>query len=312
MVAFLSDRAEDGKFQLYIIRREGGEAIQLTFQQGVSTPVREVPRYTWSPDGRSIAFLMQDAEDEESRRRREGGDDAVEFEYAPRYTRVWVVDIDSKLIRRVTTGDVQVWEFDWSPDGKEFALIVSDAPYEWSWYKARLAKVSSKGGLPNTILESKKQLAHPRWSPDGREIAYLSSIWSDRGIVSGDLNLVRLRGATRADSRLQRQHRLGSMVGGRTYHPRRILRRGRSYAQYLRRSDVGSSAVVEGIVTCCRAVLAPLQLSPGRYDCDRARFAECAARCLGRPGDTWANKMDSVDQIQSSISGDHAWRAASR
>jgi Tol biopolymer transport system component len=170
-LAFMSERAEDDKFQLYVIRREGGEAVQLTFQQGVRPPEREIPRFGWSPDGRSIAFPMQDAESDESRRRRDAGDDAVEFEHVRRFTRVWVVDVDSKAVRAVTTGDVQVWEFDWSPDGKKFALVVSDAPYEWGWYKARLAQVSSKGGLPATLLESKKQLAHPRWSPNGKRVA---------------------------------------------------------------------------------------------------------------------------------------------
>jgi dipeptidyl aminopeptidase/acylaminoacyl peptidase len=196
ILAFLSDRANDGIFQIYLLPREGGEATQLTFQQGVIAPHREIPCFQWSPDGRSIAFLMQDAESEESRLRREAGDDAIEFEYLHRFSRVWVVNVETKAAHCVTSGAVQVWEFDWSPDGREFALIVSDAPYEWSWYKTRLARVASKGGTPITVLESKKQLASPRFSLDGKLIAYLSSIWSDRGIVAGELNVVNKRGTS--------------------------------------------------------------------------------------------------------------------
>jgi dipeptidyl aminopeptidase/acylaminoacyl peptidase len=200
-LAFMSDRVQDGKFQIFVIPREGGEAVQLTSQQGVSEPFREIPRFHWSPDGGSIAFLMQDAETEEIHRRRDAQDDAIEFEHSPRFTRVWVVDINSKDTRPVTLGDMQVWEFDWSPDAKGFALIVSEAPYEWDWYRARLARVSARGGRPSTILASKKQLAQPRWSPGGKEIAYLSSTWSDRGIAAGDLMVVDARGESRTLTR---------------------------------------------------------------------------------------------------------------
>lgn len=196
-LAFMSDRAEDGKFQIYVMPRDGGEATQMTFGEGLFPPAREVMRLAWSPDGRSIAFLMRDAPSDRDSSRRSSGDDAIEFEFSHRYTRVWVVDLATKATRAITSGDNQVWEFDWSPDGKELALIVSDQPYEWSWYQSRLAKVSAKGGVPETIVTSERQLAQPRWSPKGKRIAYLSSIWSDRGIVAGDLNIVEARGGIR-------------------------------------------------------------------------------------------------------------------
>jgi dipeptidyl aminopeptidase/acylaminoacyl peptidase len=49
--------------------------------------------------------------------------------------------------------------------------------------------VSAKGGVPKTIFTPVrgKQLALPRWSPDGKRIAFLSCLWSDRGVIAGDL-----------------------------------------------------------------------------------------------------------------------------
>src|SRR5207249_2124898 len=92
--------------------------------------------------------------------------------------------------------ELQVWEFDWSPTGGDFALLVSDQPYAWDWYQARLARVPVVGGEPVTLVPSsvsgkdRPQFALPRWSPDGSRIAYLTCTWSDRGVIGGDVRLV--------------------------------------------------------------------------------------------------------------------------
>lgn len=194
-LAFVSDRSRVDDFQIYLIAAEGGEAAPLTKGAPVQAPYRDVSMFEWSPDGTRIAFLQKDAEEEIVTTRRAHGFDEIEVEARPRFTRVKVVDVKTRRTHVVTRGDAQVWESDWSPDGTELVLVCSAQPYEWSWYDAWLARVSASGGAPKKIFaRPTRQLGHPHWSPDGQSIAFVSSLWSDRGIIGGDLYLTDTRG----------------------------------------------------------------------------------------------------------------------
>jgi dipeptidyl aminopeptidase/acylaminoacyl peptidase len=183
-LAFLSDRSADRTTQIYLLDRVGGEARQIT---NLPEAIREP---AWSPDGTKLAFLMDDPEPEELRQRKERGDDVIEVEQHPRWRRVWTVDVASGATQQITTGDAQIWEFAWAPDGG-FALISGPAPYEWSWFIATVAYVEPQGGVLQTIYTvPEKQFACPRVSPDGAQVAFLSCIWSDRGINGGDVLLM--------------------------------------------------------------------------------------------------------------------------
>src|SRR5215210_6185801 len=187
-LAFLSDRLEDGRQQIYLLDCGGGEARRLTDLQG------EINELEWSPDATQLAFLLTDPATEEEQRRKQAKDDAIEVEHNHKWRRVWTVDIASGATRQITSGDAQVWEFSWAPDGG-FALLVGSEPYEWSWFVARLARVGAGGGVPETIYSvPEKQFASPRVSPDGAQVAFLACIWSDRGINGGDVFVMPLAG----------------------------------------------------------------------------------------------------------------------
>ena len=208
-LAFLSDRLAEGQRQVFVIARDGGEATLLTNIAGAIPTPRGLNALQWSPDGRSIAFLMEDPETDEERAKHTAKDDAIAFEQQPKFVRVWVVDVpltpgpsprggargesQTKSIRCVSPDNLQIWEFGWHPNSRDVAAVVSDQPYEWAWYTNRLVRFGL-GETAQTVWQSKRQVAFPVWSPDGNQIAFVSSNWSDRGCVAGDVWAIDSRG----------------------------------------------------------------------------------------------------------------------
>ena len=178
-IAFLSDRLKEGTRQVHLLTFGGGEAEALTEIRGTIPSPRGLNALQWSPDGARLGFLMEDEEIESD-------NDPIEFEQKPKLTRLWTVDPSTREVICVSPEGVQIWEFAWHPSLPRIAAVSSDQPYEWSWYSNRLISFTLNGSA-DVVLQSKRQVALPVWSPDGTQIAFISSSWSDRGCVSGDL-----------------------------------------------------------------------------------------------------------------------------
>jgi dipeptidyl aminopeptidase/acylaminoacyl peptidase len=176
-LAFASDRAKRGTLQIYVLGQGVAEARRLTdLPQGAGD-------FRWSPDGERIATVVRDPSPE-------GDDDAWVFDQHGRYSRLHVVDVATGQRRPVAHGDLHIWEFDWSPDGREIAAIVSDEPFEWAWYSSRLVRIDIDTGAVTEVYRPERQIARPAWSPDGRRVALTTCRWSDPGMTGGDLLVI--------------------------------------------------------------------------------------------------------------------------
>jgi dipeptidyl aminopeptidase/acylaminoacyl peptidase len=192
-LAFLSDRLKEGQRQVFVLSLKGGEARPLTDVSGAIPTPRGLNALQWSPDGKSLAFLMEDPQTADEKQRKDAKDDAIAYEQNPKYVRVWVVDVQSRAVRCVSPPGLQIWEFSWRPDGGGMAAIASDLPYEWAWYTNRLVTFDLEAPA-TTVYQTRRQVALPTWSPDGRRIAVISSNWSDRNCVAGDVFVVDVPG----------------------------------------------------------------------------------------------------------------------
>ncbi|MCX2728431.1 S9 family peptidase [Thermomicrobium sp. 4228-Ro] len=166
-LAFLSDRAERGKFSVYVMPRDGGEAIRVCDQTG------EISGLEWSPDGRFLSFLMVEPETDEERRRREQRDDAHVWESDWKFQRLWLLNPSTKEARVVTPERVQVWEYAWAPDGQRVALAVSWSPRVDDLYReTAVAVVDIESGDYRELFRLRGLAEDLVWSADGEWLAY--------------------------------------------------------------------------------------------------------------------------------------------
>lgn len=198
-LAFLSDAESPGQKQLYLYDVAHRSTRRLTSVKGyLATPL-------WSRDGRSIAVLFTENSSRvagplSAAAPVAGVVDAKIFEQ-----RIAVVDVVTGELRQVSPADLYVYEYDWSPDGKNFAATAAHGSGDNNWYVAQLYVIDAAGGGARSILRTRLQIAAPKWSPDGRSIAYIGGLASDESIASGDPYLIAAAGG--APTMLAQQRR---------------------------------------------------------------------------------------------------------
>jgi dipeptidyl aminopeptidase/acylaminoacyl peptidase len=203
-LAFLSARNE-GKTQVWLLNRIGGEAQRLTdTAQGVDS-------FVWSPNSRRLVVVLRDPTPEELEAAKEKKEEAeanvgakVEKAKEQKTQRPWVIDrlqfkedeigyldrrrthlyvfdLATKGLMQVTSGDYDDSQPAWSPDSKQLAFTSNrskpdpDRNYNSDiWVVAadntdkgaQLTQITTNPGLDNS----------PAWSPDGKWIAYITQI----------------------------------------------------------------------------------------------------------------------------------------
>lgn len=183
-LAFLSDAAQAGRQQLYVGSANGGTAKKLTDVKGLlSTP-------GWSPDGRTIAFLfIENADGAAGPLAAKTVQTGVIREVVTEQ-RLALVDTAGGRLRQISPADMYVYEYDWSPDGKRFAVTAAHGNGDNNWYIAQIYTLDAAGGKMVSIHKPPLQIANPAWSPDGRSVAFIGGIMSDEGAAGGDIFLV--------------------------------------------------------------------------------------------------------------------------
>jgi len=135
------------------------------------------------------------------------GEDGVEVQ------RLYGVDVASGTGTWLSPLTLHVYEFDWAPNSHEVAYIAANTPGENNWWVAQLwaspvhIDSNSVGPQPRSVLAPKTiaggmhglQMAVPRWSPDGKHIAFIGGLMSDQGSTGGDVWMVDAKGGNPVD-----------------------------------------------------------------------------------------------------------------
>ena len=183
-LAFLSDARTPQQPELFMARVADGSVQQLTQLKGnLAAP-------QFSPADRTVALLFT-----ENAARLAGPLAAVPASTGVvgehiEEQRLTTVDVASHGTQQISPPDLYVYEYDWSPDGTQLVATAAKGSGDNNWYFAELVTFDAKNGTTRILLKPQKQIAVPRWSPDGRTIAFIEGLMSDEGIASGDVHLM--------------------------------------------------------------------------------------------------------------------------
>lgn len=198
-LAFLSDRAEAGVSQVYLLSvGELGEASLVT-----SKLEGQADTFSWSPDGKELLIVAADPED--GGQADEGGQsDKKKAETAPKWMpkveketsgpagrSLWVYRLADSTIRQIGRRGLTFWAATWCAQDQVFA-IVAEEPGETGWFRVKLISLTISTGDEKEVYQPPRfcQLAQPIASPSSTHIAILEAPCSDRDAFAGELLLV--------------------------------------------------------------------------------------------------------------------------
>ncbi|MGH9494180.1 MAG: prolyl oligopeptidase family serine peptidase [Candidatus Sulfotelmatobacter sp.] len=96
-------------------------------------------------------------------------------------------DLAPNSLRQLTPADMYIYEYDWMPDSSGWIATAAHGEGDANWYAARLYHVPVDSGAMHEIYVPKLQIAEPRVSPDGKNIAFIEGLMSDEGVTGGDI-----------------------------------------------------------------------------------------------------------------------------
>lgn len=188
-LSFQAAKGEDAKAQVWNLNRIGGEASQVTkVKQGISG-------FEWSPDSSRLLLLIQDPKPADLTEDEDDDDkplphviDRMQFkqDYVGyldnRRTHIYVYTPGEDEAVQLTSGDFDDSDPSWSPDGKLIAFVSDRSDNPDLNYGSDIWTVNTDE--PDSLTQQTSHSGRdysPAWSPDSRNIAYMSSMGPDIG-----------------------------------------------------------------------------------------------------------------------------------
>jgi dipeptidyl aminopeptidase/acylaminoacyl peptidase len=180
MLAVFSSAGQKELRQLWIVNADGSDPKRITDLKGYAAHPR------WSHDGKQIAFLYVEGAGGGGPLMATAATTGV-IDRAIHNQRIAVLDIASGKLRQVSPENLHIYDFDWSPDHEAFVATAAPGPGDNNWWIAQIYTIEIGKGTATSIYKPSLQVAVPRWSPDGKSIAFIEGLMSDEGFHGGDL-----------------------------------------------------------------------------------------------------------------------------
>ena len=158
---------KDKEKQLWLLPGTGGEAVQFTKHE---TPVES---WFWSPEGKKVYFIAPDKYDEVEKKRKEKGFDAriINPVHIPHH--LWVMDLERKEEKRLTSGkEYSVRRAEASDNGEYVAFIGTSPDRYASRTDSEIYLLEVKSGKIERLTHNRVYESSLSFSPDGRWLAF--------------------------------------------------------------------------------------------------------------------------------------------
>ncbi|HEX8282557.1 MAG TPA: S9 family peptidase [Pyrinomonadaceae bacterium] len=167
--------------QVWVLALEGGEARRVTnLKNGVGG-------FDWSPDGARLVMTSRTGPSDTkppSSDVRHYKHTSYKFNdtgwFDDKRGHVWVVDVSTGAARQITSGeDWNDSDPRWSPDGTRIAFVSDRTGKAFDESRnTDVWVVSAQGGALTKISDHEEEDSSPRWSPDGKTIAFVGRLRS--------------------------------------------------------------------------------------------------------------------------------------
>lgn len=168
--------------QVWLLDRRGGEARKVTNVKG------DLNDYTWSPDGMQLALVITDPPDtSKTKTQKPYVMDRFQFKQdvsgyqMNRRTHLFLFTIQSGKLDTLTKGNYNESSPVFSPDGKQIAFVSNRSADPDRNENTDVWVIDAHAGAqPKALTTWSGPDVSPRWSPDGKSIAYLQSTSAEK------------------------------------------------------------------------------------------------------------------------------------
>jgi len=155
--------------QVFALPVGGGEPRALTeAPEGVIA-------YEWSPDATRIAYISPEPPSAEEQRHRKEKSYVIEVDRPERPPRVWVQDLKGRSATALTPLGHYVTGLSWSPDGSFIAYSAAPRSGFSAQFETKVYTIPAGGGSPVARVDRPGMNTSPKYSPDGKWLAFIST-----------------------------------------------------------------------------------------------------------------------------------------